>query len=84
MSRVLKTAYELQDIIVAQARILHGPWPAGMTMFVFNDAYGWSATLSRAASRRDRRYRRAALDIVIELKSMFDLDVPRLPDSGNR
>ena len=84
MSRVLKTAYELQDIIVEQAQILHGPWPTGMTMFVFNDAYGWSATLSRAASQRDRRYRRATLDIVTGLKATFDLDVPRLPESGNR
>jgi len=46
--KAIKTADELQGMIVEQARTLHGPWPSGMTMFVFNDAYGWSASISRA------------------------------------
>ena len=78
--RTIKTAYELQELIVEQARALHGPWPAGMTLFVFDDAYGWSASVSRPASDDDSCYRSAALDIVTELKSRFDLAVPHLPD----
>lgn len=77
MSRSLKTAYELEDMIVARARTLHGPWPARMTLFVFDDAYGWAVTVSPAESERESLYRSAALDIVVELKSMFDLAVPR-------
>jgi hypothetical protein len=78
--RTIKTAYELQDLIVEQARALHGPWPAGMTLFVFDDAYGWSASVSQSASDDDSCYRSAALDIVTELKARFDLAVPHLPD----
>ena len=38
-SKPLKTAYELWDLIIKQAVGLHGPWPTGMTLFVFDDAY---------------------------------------------
>ncbi len=79
-SKTLKTAYELQDMIVEQARALHGPWPEGMTLFVFDDAYGWSASVSRAGCHDDRCYRTAALDIVTQLKVSFDLAAPNLDD----
>ena len=79
MSRATKTAHELEDMIVERARTLHGPWPAQMTLFVFDDAYGWSVTVSRAASEHDSLYRSATLDIVVELKSTFDLVAPLLP-----
>ena len=82
--RAFKTASELQDMIVGQARALHGPWPPGMTLFVYDDAYGWSASLSRPASDDDLRYRAAALDIVTQLKARFDLDVPRFSASDDR
>jgi hypothetical protein len=80
ISKTFRTAYELQDLIVEQARALHGPWPEGMTLFVFDDAYGWSASVSRAASDGDRGYRTAALDIVTKLKARFDLAAPNLED----
>jgi hypothetical protein len=82
--RTIKTAYELQDLIVEQARALHGPWPAGMTLFVFDDAYGWSASVSQPASYDDLYYRSAALDVVTELKARFDLAVPNLPDPDDK
>lgn len=78
--RAFKTADELEDMIVEQARELHGPWPEGMTLFVFDDAYGWSASVSRPASDDDLRYRAAALEIVTQLRTSFDLAVPHLPD----
>lgn len=78
--RTIKTAYELQELIVEQARALHGPWPTGMTLFVFDDAYGWSASVSQPVSDDALCYRSAALDIVTELKARFDLAVPHLPD----
>jgi hypothetical protein len=80
ISKTSKTAYELQDMIVEQARSLHGPWPEGMTLFVFDDAYGWSASVSRAASQDDGCYRSAALNIVSQLKVRFDLAAPNLDD----
>jgi hypothetical protein len=51
-----------------------------MTLFVFDDAYGWSASVSRPASDGDLCYRTAALDIVTQLKARFDLAVPHLLD----
>ena len=76
--RSVKTAYELQDMIVEQARVLHGPWPSGMTMFVFDDAYGWSASISRPISEADNFYRTRTLDLIGTLKVRYDLDAPRL------
>ena len=77
MGRAFKTAEELQDIIVAQATTLHGPWPSGMTMFVFNDAYGWTASISRPTSAADDFYRARTLDLIRTLKASYDLDAPR-------
>ncbi len=74
------TANELEDMIVQQVQALHGPWPKRMTLFVFDDAYGWSASVSRPASDGDLRYRAAALTLVTRLKARFDLAVPHLPD----
>jgi hypothetical protein len=76
--RTFKTADELQDMIVEQARTLHGPWPSGMTMFVFDDAYGWSASISRPISEADNFYRTRTLDLIGTLKFSYDLDAPRL------
>lgn len=76
--RASKTAEELQDMIVEQARSLHGPWPSGMTMFVFDDAYGWSASISRPASEADNFYRIRTLDLIRTFKVRYDLDPPRL------
>ncbi len=75
--RAFKTAGELQDMIGEQARTLHGPWPSGMTMFVFDDAYGWSASISRPTSEADNFYRTRALDLIRTLKVRYDLDAPR-------
>jgi hypothetical protein len=82
--RLFRTAYELQDMIVEQARTLHGPWPAGMTLFVFDDAYGWSASISRPRSQRDHCYRTRAFDLIAMLRSRYDLDAIRLsgPDDA--
>lgn len=80
--RAFKTAYELHEMIVTQAKAMHGPWPAGMTLFVFDDAYGWSASVSRpTADDHCYRYRDATLAIVNEFKTRFDLAVPYLPDA---
>ena len=76
--RSVKTAGELQDMIVEQARVLHGPWPSGMTLFVFDDAYGWSASISRPISEADDFYRARTLDLIGTLKVRYDLDAPRL------
>jgi hypothetical protein len=77
-ARPLKTAYELADMIVERARALHGPWPAGMTMFIFDDAYGWSASISRPLSEMDDFYRSRTLDLIAMLRSRYDLDPPRI------
>jgi hypothetical protein len=77
--RRFKTAYELQDIIVEEAMALLGPWPAGMTLFVFEDAYGWTASVSRPLSEAENFYRVRALDLITTLRSRYDLDARRLP-----
>ena len=77
-ARSFKTADELRHMIVEQARTLHGPWPSGMTMFVFDDAYGWSASISRPMSEADNFYRTRTLDLIRTLKVRYDLDAPRL------
>jgi hypothetical protein len=48
-----------------------------MTMFVFNDAYGWSASISRPTSAADDFYRARTLDLIRTLKVSYDLDAPR-------
>jgi hypothetical protein len=75
--KAFKTAGELQDMIVEQAKVLNGPWPSGMTMFVFDDAYGWSASISRPMSEADNFYRTRTLDLIRTLKVRYDLDAPR-------
>jgi len=76
----LKTAYELGDMIVEQAILLHGPWPVGMTLFIFDDTYGWTASISRPSSEADNFYRTCTLDLIAGLAIKYDLDVPRLSD----
>ena len=77
-ARSFKTADELQDMIVEQARTLHGPWPSGMTMFVFDDAYGWSASISRPLTEAENFYRTRTLDLIRTLRISYDLDARRL------
>jgi hypothetical protein len=48
-----------------------------MTMFVFDDAYGWSASISRPTSEADNFYRTRTLDLIRTLKVRYDLDAPR-------
>lgn len=68
-------------MIVAQANTLHGPWPAGMTLLVFDNAYGWSASANPPAGETELSYRYAALTIVNQFKARFDLAAScRLPD----
>ena len=49
-----------------------------MTMFVFDDAYGWSASISRPMSEADNFYRIRTLDLIRTFKVRYDLDPPRL------
>lgn len=70
-------------MIVQQVQALHGPWPKRMTLFVFDDAYGWSASVSRPASDDGLRYRAAALNFATRLKERFDLASPHLPDPAD-
>jgi hypothetical protein len=79
-SKPLKTAYELGDMIVEQAILLQGPWPMGMTLFIFEDAFGWNASISRPSSEADNFYRTCALDLIAALATKYDLDGPRLSD----
>jgi hypothetical protein len=82
--RSYKTTYELRNMIVEQARALYGPWPARMTLFVFDDAYGWTASISRPASEADNRYRTCALDLIMTLRSQYDLDAPPLAEPDDQ
>jgi hypothetical protein len=79
-SKPLKTAYELGDMIVEQPILLQGPWPMGMTLFIFEDAFGWNDSISRPSSEADNFYRTCALDLIAALATKYDLDGPRLSD----
>jgi hypothetical protein len=79
-SRPLRTADELRDIIIEQARVRFGSWPAGMTLFVFDDAYGWTASISRPASEADHFYRIRTFDLIEMLRKIYDLNILRLSD----
>lgn len=81
-SKPLKTTYELSNMIVEGAMTRHGRWPAGMTVFVFDDAYGWSASISRSDSDADDAYRTGILDLVGDLVTQFDLKATRLSGRG--
>jgi hypothetical protein len=77
-AKTLKTADELWEMIVERAVVLQGPWPAGMTLFIFDDAYGWTASISRPSSEADNFYRTCVLDLTARLATEYDLDAPRL------
>ena len=77
-ARSFKTADERQDTIVAQTMALHVPWPLGMTLIVFDEAYGWSASIGRPMSETDNFYRIRTLDLITTLKIGYDLDAPHL------
>jgi hypothetical protein len=79
-SRALKTANELRDMIVEQAAARYGSWPAGMTLFVFDDAYGWTASISQPTSEADIIYRTWTIDLITRLRTRYDLDAPRLAE----
>ena len=81
-SKSFKTAYELHDMIVEQASALYGPWPTGMTLFVFEDSYGWAASVSWPISEGDNFYRTRTLDLITMLKSSYGLHTPRLPGAS--
>ncbi len=76
----LKTADELGEMILVQAAALHGPWPPGMTLFIFDDAYGWTASISRPSTEADNFYRTRVLDLTTRLATEYDLDAPQLVD----
>jgi hypothetical protein len=65
-------------MIVEGTMTRHGRWPAGMTVFVFDDAYGWTASISCTCSEADDVYRNCILDLIADLVSKFDLKAPRL------
>jgi hypothetical protein len=77
-TKPLKTAYELWDMIVERAVVLQGPWPERMTLFIFDDAYGWTASISRPSSEADNFYRTCVLDLAARLATEYDLDAPRV------
>jgi hypothetical protein len=79
-AKPLRTAYELGDIIAEQATALHGPWPAGMTLFIFDDAYGWTASISQPNSGAENLYRSCVVDLIAGLTAKYDLVAPCLSD----
>lgn len=79
-SRPLRTAYELRDMIVEQAKAFLGSWPSGMTLFIFSDAYGWDASISRPNSEAGNFYRTRTLDLIETLRKTYDLNIRRMSD----
>jgi len=65
-------------MIVERASALHGRWPAEMTMFIFDDAYGWNTSISGQVSEMDEFYRSRTLDLIAMLRCRYDLDSPHI------
>jgi hypothetical protein len=49
-------------------------------LFIFDDAYGWTASISRPSTEADNFYRTCVLDLTSRLATEYDLDAPQLAD----
>jgi hypothetical protein len=50
------------------------------TLFVFDDAYGWTASVSQPTSEADTFYRTCTIDLITGLRVRYDLDALRLAE----
>jgi len=51
-----------------------------MTLFIFNDAYGWNASISRPTSEARNFYRTRTLDLIEALRKIYVLNIHRMSD----
>lgn len=49
-----------------------------MVIFIFDDAYGWSASISQPDSETDEFYRSRTFDLIAMHRSKYDLDSLRI------
>jgi hypothetical protein len=72
MSKVGKTAAELEAIVRAEAVRVIGPWPVGLRMLIFPLGDSWRATFGLEHLGL-ANYRDDVLPIVLRLRNEFDI-----------
>jgi hypothetical protein len=78
LRRPKRTANELRALIRQRSAKL-GPWPAGMTMFVYRSNDSWEVMISPGKDPPEENYRVRALWIAVQMQGEFDLRGPYAP-----
>jgi hypothetical protein len=78
LRRPKRTADELRALI-KQRSIQSGPWPAGMTMFIYRTNDSWEIMISPGKTKREEDFRVKALWVAVQMQTEFDLRGPYVP-----
>jgi hypothetical protein len=73
--RPKRTADELRALI-KQRSIQFGPWPAGMTMFIYRTNDSWQVMISPGKTPNEADFRVQALWVAVQMQTEFDLRGP--------
>jgi len=65
--------------LIKQRSTQFGPWPAGMTMFVYRSNDGWEVMISPGKTPQEEDYRVSALWVAVQMQAEFDLRGPYAP-----
>jgi hypothetical protein len=70
--RLKRTAEELRALIKERAAQF-GPWPSGMTIFIYPTNGSWDVMISLGKTPDEEDYRVSALWVAVEMQRDFDL-----------
>lgn len=72
MRRPERTSNELISLIKERASQF-GPWPPGMTLFVYKTNGSWEVMISPGKTLKEEDYRVSALWVALQMQDEFDL-----------
>jgi hypothetical protein len=75
LRRPKRTADELRALI-KQRSIQLGPWPVGMTMFIYRTNDSWEVMISPGKTPDEADFRVKALWVAVQMQTEFDLRGP--------
>jgi hypothetical protein len=78
LRRPKRTADALTALI-KQRSAEFGPWPAGMTMFIYRSNDSWEIMISPGKTKREEDFRVKALWVAVQMQTEFDLRGPYVP-----
>jgi hypothetical protein len=73
--RPKRTTDELRALI-KQRSIQFGPWPVGMTMFIYRTNDSWEVMISTGKTPNEADFRIQALWVAVQMQTEFDLRGP--------